>query len=155
MKGESHLCKHPTRTIIYNTIKGLRNIKDKELKSVKETPQYAVLVNFIRFLKYELEILTSKENLVSINIQPTALMSQNTKQDKLLDDIIMNFLLSQNISGHVQNPCLLQGLYSSCFTTTGAAQGFEKWHGTFKVMSNSITTIYNTYNNNQNQEVIL
>ena len=36
----------------------------------------------------------------------------------------------------------------------GSAQGFEKWHGTCKVMSNSIT-IYNTYNNNQNQEVIL
>ena len=35
---------------------------------------------------------------------------------------------------------------------TGAAQGFEKWHSK---CGNSITTIYNTCNNNQNQEVIV
>ena len=34
--------------------------------------------------------------------------------------------------------------------TPAGWHGFEKWHGTCKVMSNSIT-IYNTYNNNHNQ----
>ena len=42
---------------------------------------------------------------------------------------------------------LFQRLFiSTCITgpLAGAAQGFEKWHGTCKVMSNLIT-IYNTY----------